>query len=211
MAKKERIDMKILLATNNVHKVLEFKDMVKDYSLYSFGDVLEPFEIEENGKSFKENALIKARAVFNALSQEQKNDFIVLSDDSGICVDALGGKPGIYSARFSTKGDDKSNREKLLSKMKELNICESKAHYKAAIALVTLNGEYVTQASMHGKVIDKEKGDKGFGYDSLFIPKGYKQTLAELESSKKNKISHRFKAMDLALIILEMIKREKER
>lgn len=203
--------MKILLATNNAHKVLEFKDMIKNYPLYSFGDVLEPFEIEENGKSFKENALIKARAVFNALNQKQKKDFIVLSDDSGICVDALDGKPGIYSARFSIQSDDKSNREKLLSQMKNLNISESKAHYKAAIALVDFNGEYVTQASMHGKVINKEKGDKGFGYDSLFIPKGFEQTLAELEPNQKNKISHRFKAMELALIILEMIKKEKER
>lgn len=101
--------MKIILATSNKHKVLELKEILKDFEIYAFDEVLMPFEIEENGKTFKENALIKARAVFNALDEKQKKDFIALSDDSGICVDVLEGNPGIYSARFSGKGDDKSN------------------------------------------------------------------------------------------------------
>ncbi|TKX32232.1 RdgB/HAM1 family non-canonical purine NTP pyrophosphatase [Campylobacter aviculae] len=201
--------MKILLATSNKHKIFEIKEILKNYNLYAFDEVLKPFEIEENGKSFKENALIKAKAVFNALNQDQKNEFIVLSDDSGICVDVLDGKPGIYSARFSSKGDDKSNREKLVSKMKQLNIYESKAYYKAAIAIVSLYGEYVVQAYMHGKAISEEKGENGFGYDSLFIPKGFNKTLAQLSSDEKNTISHRFKALELALIVLKMIKKGK--
>ncbi|WP_290367118.1 non-canonical purine NTP pyrophosphatase, partial [Campylobacter coli] len=93
--------MKILLATSNKHKVIELKELLKEFEIYAFDEILTTFEIEENGNSFKENALIKARAVFNALDENQKNEFIVLSDDSGICVDVLGGKPGIYSARFS--------------------------------------------------------------------------------------------------------------
>ncbi len=83
--------MKIILATSNKHKVLELKEILKDFEIYAFDEVLMPFEIEENGKTFKENALIKARAVFNALDEKQKKDFIALSDDSGICVDVLEG------------------------------------------------------------------------------------------------------------------------
>ncbi|EIK8655064.1 non-canonical purine NTP pyrophosphatase, partial [Campylobacter coli] len=126
--------MKILLATSNKHKVIELKELLKEFEIYAFDEILTAFEIEENGNSFKENALIKARAVFNALDENQKNEFIVLSDDSGICVDVLGGKPGIYSARFSGKGDDKSNRDELVKQMRVLGFEKSKVHYVAAIA-----------------------------------------------------------------------------
>lgn len=197
--------MKILLATSNKHKVLELKELLKEFEIYAFDEILRPFEIEENGKSFKENALIKARAVFDALDENQKNEFLVLSDDSGICVDVLEGKPGIYSARFSSKGDDKSNRDKLVEEMAKKGFKESKAHYVAAIAMVGLKGEFSTHGSMHGRVIDIEKGKNGFGYDSLFIPKGFNKTLAELNDGEKNQISHRFKALELAKMILKIL------
>ncbi len=197
--------MKILLATSNKHKVIELKELLKEFEIYAFDEILTTFEIEENGNSFKENALIKARAVFNALDENQKNEFIVLSDDSGICVDVLGGKPGIYSARFSSKGDDKSNRDKLVNEMIKKGFKQSKAHYVAAIAMVGLIGEFSTHGTMHGKVIDTEKGENGFGYDSLFIPKGFDKTLAQLSVDEKNNISHRFKALELAKIILKIL------
>ncbi|EIX7964243.1 RdgB/HAM1 family non-canonical purine NTP pyrophosphatase [Campylobacter coli] len=197
--------MKILLATSNKHKVIELKELLKEFEIYAFDEILTAFEIEENGNSFKENALIKARAVFNALDENQKNEFIVLSDDSGICVDVLGGKPGIYSARFSGKGDDKSNRDKLVNEMIKKGFKQSKAHYVAAIAMVGLIGEFSTHGTMHGKVIDTEKGENGFGYDSLFIPKGFDKTLAQLSVDEKNNISHRFKALELAKIILKIL------
>ncbi|HEB9286003.1 TPA: RdgB/HAM1 family non-canonical purine NTP pyrophosphatase [Campylobacter coli] len=202
--------MKILLATSNKHKVIELKELLKEFEIYAFDEILTAFEIEENGNSFKENALIKARAVFKALSDKQKNDFIVLSDDSGICVDVLGGKPGIYSARFSGKGDDKSNRNELVKQMGALGFKTSKAHYVAAIALVSLGGEWTTHGSMHGDVIDIERGENGFGYDSLFIPKGFDKTLAELSNNEKNQLSHRFKALELARIILKVLNKGKE-
>ncbi|MBC5857915.1 RdgB/HAM1 family non-canonical purine NTP pyrophosphatase [Campylobacter jejuni] len=197
--------MKIILATSNKHKVLELKKNLKDFEIYAFDEVLTPFEIEENGKTFKENALIKARAVFNALDEKQKKDFIALSDDSGICVDILEGNPGIYSARFSGKGDDKSNRDKLVSEMVKKGFKQSRAHYVAAIAMVGLMGEFSTHGTIHGQVIDTEKGQNGFGYDSLFIPKGFDKTLAQLSVDKKNNISHRFKALELAKIILKIL------
>lgn len=202
--------MKIILATSNKHKVLELKEILKDFEIYAFDEVLTPFEIEENGKTFKENALIKARAIFNALDEKQKKDFIALSDDSGICVDVLGGNPGIYSARFSGKGDDKSNRDKLVNEMIKKDFKQSKAHYVAAIAIVGLMGEFSTHGTMHGQVIDTEKGENGFGYDSLFIPKGFDKTLAELSTDKKNNISHRFKALELAKIILKILTKDKK-
>ena len=105
--------VKILLASNNACKVAEIKALLKGYEIYAFGEILKPFEIEENGTSFKENALIKSRAVFCALSQKQKSEFITLSDDSGISVAALNGAPSIHSARFSAQKTDKANRAKL--------------------------------------------------------------------------------------------------
>ncbi|EAJ6072981.1 RdgB/HAM1 family non-canonical purine NTP pyrophosphatase [Campylobacter coli] len=201
--------MKILLATSNKHKVVELKEILKEFEIYAFDEILTVFEIEENGNSFKENALIKARAVFNALNENQKNEFIVLSDDSGICVDVLGGRPGIYSARFSGKGDDKSNRDELVKQMGALGFKTSKAHYVAAIALVNLGGEWTTHGSMHGHVISTERGENGFGYDSLFIPKGFDKTLAELSNDEKNQLSHRFKALELARIVLKVLNKGK--
>ncbi|ECR6749789.1 RdgB/HAM1 family non-canonical purine NTP pyrophosphatase [Campylobacter coli] len=201
--------MKILLATSNKHKVVELKEILKEFEIYAFDEILTVFEIEENGNSFKENALIKARAVFNALNENQKNEFIVLSDDSGICVDVLGGKPGIYSARFSGKGDDKSNRDELVKQMGALDFEKSKAHYVAAIALVSLEGEWTVRGTMHGHVINTERGENGFGYDSLFIPKGFDKTLAELSNDEKNQLSHRFKALELARIVLKVLNKGK--
>ncbi len=201
--------MKILLATSNKHKVVELKEILKEFEIYAFDEILTVFEIGENGNSFKENALIKARAVFNALNENQKNEFIVLSDDSGICVDVLGGKPGIYSARFSGKGDDKSNRDELVKQMGALGFKTSKAHYVAAIALVSLEGEWTVHGTMHGHVISTERGENGFGYDSLFIPKGFDKTLAELSNDEKNQLSHRFKALELARIVLKVLNKGK--
>ncbi|HEB9341574.1 TPA: RdgB/HAM1 family non-canonical purine NTP pyrophosphatase [Campylobacter coli] len=201
--------MKILLATSNKHKVVELKEILKEFEIYAFDEILTVFEIEENGNSFKENALIKARAVFNALNENQKNEFIVLSDDSGICVDVLGGKPGIYSARFSGKGDDKSNRDELVKQMGALGFKTSKAHYVAAIALVSLEGEWTVHGTMHGHVISTERGENGFGYDSLFIPKGFDKTLAELSNDEKNQLSHRFKALELTRIVLKVLNKGK--
>ncbi|MFQ6342692.1 RdgB/HAM1 family non-canonical purine NTP pyrophosphatase [Campylobacter sp. VTCC 70190] len=197
--------MKIILATSNPHKVLELKELLKDFEIYTFDEFLTPFEIEENGKNFKENALLKARAVFEALDEKQKKDFIVLSDDSGLCVDVLEGRPGVYSARFSEQGDDKNNRIKLVSEMAKKGFKESKAHYVACIALVGLMGEFSTHGIMHGRVIDTQKGENGFGYDALFIPKGFDKTLAQLSADEKNSISHRFKALELAKIILKIL------
>ncbi|TKX30067.1 non-canonical purine NTP pyrophosphatase [Campylobacter sp. MIT 12-5580] len=194
--------MKIVFASSNKHKLKEIKDLLSGFEIYAFDEVLKPFEIDEIGKSFKENALIKSRAVFEALNAKQRAEFVVLSDDSGLSVAALDNKPGIHSARFSAQGDDGSNRTKLIKELEKLDLKESKAHYTACIALSSNLGEFYSHGFLHGRVIDTQKGQNGFGYDSLFIPNGFNQTLGELDESVKRCISHRFRALSLSQIWL---------
>lgn len=196
--------MKILLATSNADKVGEIKEFFKNHEIYALAEVLHPFEIEENGASFKQNALIKARAVFEALkSKNLQSEFFVLSDDSGICVDVLGGAPGIFSARFSgADATDASNREKLAASLRELGLEQSPAHYTAAIALKCGLGEFCTHGFMHGTAITQQRGHNGFGYDFMFIPRGFDRTIAELPAAVKFEISHRTKGLRLMQIIL---------
>jgi XTP/dITP diphosphohydrolase len=130
-----------------------------------------------------------------------------MADDSGISVPALGGVPGIYSARFAGEGaSDKDNLYKLIGELKKRNITKTPAFYTAAIAIATPYGIFTTHGFMRGEVINEAKGDKGFGYDPMFIPKGFDKTLGELDEKIKQKISHRYKALKLADKILKVIK-----
>ena len=202
--------MKILLATSNADKVGEIKEFFKNHEIYALAEVLRPFEIEENGASFKQNALIKARAVFEALkSKNLQSEFFVLSDDSGICVDALGGAPGIFSARFSgADATDASNREKLAASLRALGLEQSPAHYTAAIALKCGLGEFCTHGFMHGAAITQQRGHNGFGYDFMFIPRGFDRTIGELPAEVKFKISHRTKGLALMQILLKNLEKQ---
>jgi XTP/dITP diphosphohydrolase len=193
--------MKIVLASSNKGKVKEIKEILSDYEIIPYTDLIEPFKIEENGKTFKENAIIKAKSV-----AEKLPDFIVMADDSGISVPALGGVPGIYSARFAGDGaSDKDNLYKLIDELKKRNITKTPAFYTAAIAIASPYGIFTTHGFMRGEVIDDARGDKGFGYDPMFIPSGFDKTLGELDESIKQKISHRYKALKLADKILKVI------
>jgi len=202
--------MKILLATSNADKVKEIKEFFAEYEIYALGEVLDPFEINECGTSFKQNALIKVRAVHEALkSKNLQSEFFVLSDDSGICVDALGGAPGIFSARFSGAGaTDASNREKLAASLCALGLEESPAHYTAAIALKCGLGEFCTHGFMHGTAICEERGHNGFGYDFMFIPRGFDHTIGELPAAVKFEISHRTKGLALMRILLKNLEKQ---
>lgn len=204
--------MKILLATSNADKVSEIREFFKNHEIYALTEVLRPFEIEENGTSFKQNALIKARTVFEALkSKNLQSEFFVLSDDSGICVDALGGAPGIFSARFSgADATDASNREKLAASLRELGLEQSPAHYTAAIALKCGLSEFCTHGFMHGTAITQQRGHNGFGYDFMFIPRGFDRTIAELPAAVKFEISHRTKGLRLMQIILANLQKRLE-
>ena len=210
--------MKIVLATSNLDKVKEIKEFLKGYEIYALSEVVKPFEIVEDGSSFQENALIKSKAVFAKLKElGLEGEFISLSDDSGISVDALGGEPGIYSARYSDidesgqmaakNATDASNRAKLISKLNSLNLQSSLAHYTACIAISSKFGDYTTHGFMYGEAINEERGTNGFGYDALFIPNGFNKTLGELDNETKLKISHRSKGLELANFVLKSLKK----
>jgi len=194
--------MKLVLATGNKGKLREFKQMCED-EVVPFSDLLGEFEIVEDGDTFAANALIKARTIYEKLGEE----YLVISDDSGISLPILDGAPGIYSARYAGEGvTDKDNLYKLIDAVKEKDLKSTPAYYTAAIAIVSKYGEYVVHGWMHGDVIDEARGDKGFGYDPMFIPVGMKLTLGELDNDVKSKISHRGKALELAKPIINMLR-----
>ncbi|MDD3343504.1 MAG: RdgB/HAM1 family non-canonical purine NTP pyrophosphatase [Sulfurospirillaceae bacterium] len=195
--------MRIILATSNQGKVKEFQSWIKEYEVEPFSSVMEPFEIEENGTTFKENALIKARAVFEKLEDKSA---IVLSDDSGISVPILGGIPGIYSARYAgITASSQENLHKLIQTLKEHHLHSTPAFYTAAIALVCAKGEFCVHGWMYGTAINEARGDNGFGYDPMFIPEGFTQTLGELDESVKKSLSHRARALELAHLMLKSL------
>ena len=201
--------MKIVLATNNMDKVREIKEYYTEFEVVALKEICKPFEIEENGISFYENAMIKARAVYARVKElGLENEYIALSDDSGISVDALGGRPGIYSARYSGESaTDASNRAKLITELNKLGLSQSNAFYTACIGICSKYGEYGVHGFMHGKVIDKELGSSGFGYDFMFIPSGFDKTVGQLDESIKLQISHRSKGLRLAKPVLRVISR----
>ena len=194
--------MKLVLATGNKGKLREFKQMCQD-EVVAFSDLLGEFDIIEDGDTFAANALIKARTIYKKLGEE----YLVISDDSGISLPLLDGAPGIYSARYAGKNaTDKDNLYKLIEAIKEKGVKSTPAYYTAAIAIVSKYGEYVVHGWMHGDVIDEPRGDKGFGYDPIFIPSGFDQTLGELDDDIKSNTSHRAQALALAKPIIQMLK-----
>ena len=196
--------MKIVLATGNKGKLREFKNMC-DTDVVAFGDILGDIDIVEDADTFKGNALIKARTIYEKLEDE---NIIVVSDDSGISVPVLGGIPGIYSARYAGEGaSDKENLYKLVDAVKALDLEKTSAYYTAAIAIVSKHGEYVVHGWMHGDVLSATRGEEGFGYDPMFVPSGYDKTLGELDDEVKKSLSHRAKALELAKPIIKMLQR----
>jgi XTP/dITP diphosphohydrolase len=196
--------VKIILASSNQGKLKELKAWMEDFDVYAFSEVMTPFEIVEDGDSFKENALIKARAVYEALDDKKA---IVMSDDSGISVNALGHTPGIYSARYAgINASAKDNLNKLIETLKDKGIKKTPAYYTASIGIVCHKGEFCVHGWMYGNVIDEARGNNGFGYDPMFIPLGFDKTLGELDESVKKELSHRSKALALARIILNTLK-----
>ena len=199
--------MQIILASSNKGKIKEIQKLLPQYEVIPYSDILGSFDIVEDGDSFKANAILKVEAVRKALQDiNYKEDHIIISDDSGITVLALNNEPNIYSARYAgVNATDKQNNEKLISKLKQLNISKTRAFYTACLAIGYKDEIYTTHGWMYGDVIDKEMGDGGFGYDPLFIPDGFKETLGTLDTSIKKDLSHRTKALNLAMRIIQVI------
>jgi len=194
---------KLVLATSNKGKVREIKELCKEYEVVPYTDLIPAFDIVEDADTFKDNALIKARAVYEALGDE---DAVVVADDSGISVDVLDGAPGIYSARYGGENaSDKDNLNKLMQDIKNKGVSSSPAHYTAAIAIVTKGIEKTVHGWMYGTALTEARGEGGFGYDPMFVPLGYDKTLGELDNEIKKKLSHRSKALNLASKILKVL------
>lgn len=195
--------MKIVLATGNQGKVKELTEILSDLEaeVLSLKDFPEIGDIIEDGNSFEENAIIKAKAVCNATG------LISLADDSGLEVDYLNGAPGIYSARFAGEGkSDIDNNMKLLSLLTDVPTEKRTARFRCVIAICTPEGEvHTTDGACEGVVGFEMKGEKGFGYDSLFYLPEYELTFGELDPDIKNKISHRGRALLRAKDVLARI------
>ena len=186
--------MKLVLATKNSGKVVEFRRILAELGAKNLEVVgLDAFpkigDIEETGETFEENSLLKARTICKLTGLP------ALADDSGICVDALNGAPGLYSARYSGNGDA-ANNEKLLAALKDVPEENRGAYFICVAAYVRPDGyEKVEEGRFYGKIMHQVKGSGGFGYDPLFQPEGLNCSSAELSAEEKDAISHRGKAM----------------
>lgn len=184
----------IVLASNNKHKIKEFKEILTDYEILSLADIGFEEDIEETGATFEENALIKAKTIQEYI-KEKGMDYIVISDDSGLCVDSLGGMPGVYSARYAGEhGNNVKNRAKLQT---ELEGKDRTAYFICTIVVYYPNGEYKAfEGRTYGKITKEEIGSKDFGYDCIFYSDELNKTFGEATEEEKNSVSHRGRAIE---------------
>lgn len=184
----------IVLASNNQHKVEEYQKILSDYKLITLRELNYLEDIEETGKTFEENALIKASTIHKFLKENNK-DYIVLAEDSGLCIDALNGAPGIYSARYSgVHGDDAANRARVLKELEGQD--NRRAYFTCTIILYFPNGEHKTYiGKTHGVITEEERGCTDFGYDALFLSDDLGCTFGEASEEEKNSVSHRGRAI----------------
>lgn len=191
---------KIVMASNNSHKIKEIETFLRalcpndkngePFEILSLSDIGYTADIVEDGETFEDNALIKARTV-------ARLGYIGIADDSGLCVDALNGEPGVYSARYAGGHDDADNNRKILEKLKNIPKEERSAHFVSVIACVFPDGkEIVARGECPGTMLFDYRGNGGFGYDPLFLYEPMNKTFAEMNAEEKNAISHRARAME---------------
>ncbi len=184
----------IVAASRNPNKIREIDAITSSYGLHIIprDDAGVPeIEIEEDGETFEENSLKKARTIMEMTGE------IAIADDSGLEVEYLHGAPGVYSARFAgEETSDVKNNEKLLSLMEDLPYKERRARFVSVITMVYPDGKtLVARGECYGHILTEPEGNNGFGYDPLFVPDGYQRTFAQMEASEKNRISHRAMAL----------------
>jgi XTP/dITP diphosphohydrolase len=194
---------KLLIASNNKNKLKELMSLFADLpiSITSLKDQGIEHEVAETGTTFEENAILKAR------EYARLSGLVTLADDSGIEVDALDGKPGVYSARYSGEGaTDEQNWQKLLEELKSVPKEKRTARYRVVLAIAKPNGEVETCAgSLEGVITESPQGEGGFGYDPVFYIPQFNATAAEVDQEQKNKVSHRREALTKALEIIEKL------
>lgn len=181
----------IYVVTGNPDKVREFQQIIgNDWKLKPALKDFPGLDWDEAGDTFYDNALIKIHAL------EKLIDAPMISDDSGLCVDALAGAPGVYSARFSETGSNADNNAKLLDELRGVAQCDRSAHYQVCIVFRDSQGDiHRFEAKCPGEILETPRGEGGFGYDPLFLPKGYERSMAELSAAEKHQISHRGQAL----------------
>ncbi|AZB11695.1 RdgB/HAM1 family non-canonical purine NTP pyrophosphatase [Chryseobacterium sp. G0162] len=191
------MEMELLVATHNEHKKEEIQQILGDDCIVkSLTDYNIHEEIVEDGDSFHANALIKAKYCF------EKTGVPSLGDDSGLVVESLEGRPGIFSARYAGDHDFAKNIEKVLEEMQGIE--NRKAYFVTVLCYYDENGAQYFEGRVHGNLLMENKGFKGFGYDPIFVPEGYERTFAEMDPADKNKISHRKQALDLFMDFLKV-------
>ncbi len=187
--------MKIVFATQNKGKINELKNMFDDlgYEVLSMGDVGFDLDIEETGTTFEENSMIKAKALYEALP---KGEYIIMSDDSGIEIEALNNSPGVYSARYNGVDTPWPTKNKMM--LEEIKDSENrKARFVACISVILQDGTSFSESGIvEGNITNELMGEEGFGYDPIFIPVGYDKTFAQMTKEEKSKISHRGRAIE---------------
>ncbi len=197
--------MKLILASRNKKKIREMEALlakyVDDVRILSLDDIGFEGDIEEDGVTFEENALIKASAAMEAAKSRiaaiSDDQIAAIADDSGLAVDALNGAPGVYSARYAGEhGDDAANNALLIKNLADVPACERTARFVCCIACVFPDGtSFTVRGETEGTIIDDARGDGGFGYDPYFYYAPFGKTFAELTADQKNAISHRGKAV----------------
>ena len=184
----------LVVASGNAAKLREIAEILTDYTVISMKQAGFTGDPEETGETFLENALIKAKTVATALNLP------ALADDSGLCVDALDGAPGVYSARFAGgHGDDEANNDKVLDLLKSVPEAERGAKFCSAVVLCYPNGTYISgYGETHGRILFEREGTQGFGYDPLFFNADLQKSFGIATAQEKNGVSHRYRAlMDL--------------
>lgn len=179
----------LIFATNNLHKLTEIQAIIdNDFSIKSLQQIGCTDDIPETAPTLEGNALIKAQYIFDTFG---KNCF---ADDTGLEIESLNGRPGVFSARYATDGHDfEANIDKVLKEMS--GITNRKARFRTVIALILDGSIHYFEGIVNGEIITERKGIKGFGYDPVFLPDGYELTFAEMPLTEKNKISHRARAV----------------
>lgn len=184
--------MKIIAATKNKNKLREFGEILKGFEIISQEEAGVDIDVEETGTTFEENSYLKAKAIYDITG------ITTIADDSGLCVDALGGEPGVYSARYGGEGyDDKGRVQLLLKNMKDVPDEERTARFVCVITLVGDEGVLTARGECEGRIDYEPKGENGFGYDPVFYVDRFEKTLAEVTPEEKNSISHRGKALKI--------------
>ncbi len=190
--------IKLVLATNNTHKVEEILNCIGDkFEILTLQDVGFEGDIDETGRTLEENSLIKASYIF------EKYKMNCLADDSGLEVDVLGGAPGVYSARYAgTHGNHDANMDLLLKNLENQN--NRKAQFRTVITLILEGKSNQFEGIIKGKIISEKLGNQGFGYDPIFVPEGFDRTFAQMSLSEKNNLSHRSRAINKMIEYLKV-------